>query len=285
MYLSHHAERRMQQRGIPRQAIDFCLHNCGFKPIGTDMKGIVKHSIISTLLLLLLIGCATERYISPTITTPSRTGLNLMTPVLTADIDGRTAGANQEAATLLQSELTQIYGSNLQWTSYFEAVPEGRVAIKIRIVTLGSSFGSRLISSASYATAIQSAQFSATGPWGPVVGTASGSTSVFGGSFSGEGWWNGGAWIDVEIQDNQSTSPSRFTIPLVAEHRESNMWGYPPRRALRSSNEYLINSFMKRDGGPKMKTFRGLISSLEKVRYQPGQDIPRRTVNFRNAAT
>ena len=91
---------------------------------------------------------------------------------------------------------------------------------------LGSSFGSRLVSSTTYATAIQSAQFSATGPWGPVVGSATGSSSVFAGSFSGEGWWNGAAWIDVEIQDKRSATQSRFTIPLAAEHREYNMWGY-----------------------------------------------------------
>ena len=181
---------------------------------------------VSVLLILFCSGCATERYVTPTITTSPRTSITLKIPIITAVFDGRTTGGEQDAASSLKAELTQIYGNNLQWTSYFESVPKGNVSLKIRIVELGSSFGSRLISSVTYASAIQSAQVTATGPWGPVVGSATGSFSVYGGTFSGEGWWNGAAWIDIEIQDNRSTSLSRFTIPLAAEHRESNMWGY-----------------------------------------------------------
>lgn len=183
-------------------------------------------SVLLLLFMLLCGGCATERYVAPTIHTSERIGLVLKTPVLASVYDGRTTGDDQGAADYLRSELIKIYGTNLQWASYFGPVPEGRVAVRVRIVTLGSSFGSRLVSSASYATALQSAQFSATGPWGPVVGSLTGSSSVFAGSFSGEGWWNGAAWIDVEIQDNRAVKQSRFTIPLAAEHRESNMWGY-----------------------------------------------------------
>jgi hypothetical protein len=47
-----------------------------------------------------------------------------------------------------------------------------------------------------------------------------------GGSFSGEGWWNGAAWIDLEVQDYRGAKPISFTMPIAAEHRESNMWGY-----------------------------------------------------------
>jgi hypothetical protein len=43
---------------------------------------------------------------------------------------------------------------------------------------------------------------------------------------SGEGWWNGAAWIDLEVQDYRGEKPISFTVPIVAEHRESNMWGY-----------------------------------------------------------
>jgi hypothetical protein len=46
------------------------------------------------------------------------------------------------------------------------------------------------------------------------------------GSFSGEGWWNGAAWVDIEVQDCRGPKPVVFTIPVVAEHRESNIWGY-----------------------------------------------------------
>jgi hypothetical protein len=50
--------------------------------------------------------------------------------------------------------------------------------------------------------------------------------SVLAGSLSGEGWWNGAAWIDLEVQDYRGAKPISFTLPIVAEHRESNMWGY-----------------------------------------------------------
>jgi hypothetical protein len=91
---------------------------------------------------------------------------------------------------------------------------------------LGASFGSRLVSSTAFANAVGSAQVNATGPWGPVAGSVSSQQTVLAGSFSGEGWWNGGAWIDVEIQDNRGQKPVAFTVPIVAEHRESNIWGY-----------------------------------------------------------
>lgn len=179
-----------------------------------------------SLSILLLGACATERYVAPTITSAPRTGLTLRQPVLAAVFDGRTSGSDPAAATELQSALTKLYGSNLQWGNYFDSVPEGRVALRIRIVTLGSSFGSRLVSSVGYATAISSATVSATGAWGSVVGTASGTSSIFGASISGEGWWNGAAWVDVEVQDHRAPKSVHFTVPLAAEHRESNMWGY-----------------------------------------------------------
>ncbi|MGH8121435.1 MAG: hypothetical protein ACREPT_01540 [Rudaea sp.] len=171
-------------------------------------------------------GCATERYATPKITSAPRTGLQLKNPVMASVYDGRTNGADLKAAASLQTELTNIYGGNFQWVSYFDPVPKGRVALRIRIVMLGSSFDSRLISSANFETAVQSARVSLTGPWGGVFGTATGSSTIFGGSFTGEGWWNGAAWIDVEIQDNRSGTPSRFTIPIASEDKESNMWGY-----------------------------------------------------------
>ena len=175
---------------------------------------------------LLLAACATERYVALTITSAPRTGLTLRTPVLASVFDGRTTGADPTAAASLQSELTKIYGSNLQWGNYFDRVPDGRVGLRIRIVTLGSSFGSRLISSVTYSTAVQSATVSAVGAWGSVVGTATGTSSIFGGSISGEGWWNGAAWIDIEVEDHRAQEPIRFIVPIAAERRESNIWGY-----------------------------------------------------------
>lgn len=175
---------------------------------------------------MLLTGCATERVISPTISASSRTSLIVSPGILGAVYDGRAEQEQKDAATILQTDLSRIYGSSIEWTDYFTKVPFGRVSVRIRILTLGSSFGSRLVSSVAFANAVGSAQVSATGPWGPVVGSVSSEQSVLAGSFSGEGWWNGAAWVDLEVQDNRGQKPIAFTVPIVAEHRESNMWGY-----------------------------------------------------------
>jgi hypothetical protein len=171
-------------------------------------------------------GCATERHISPTLSEAPRTGLNLKPPILGAVFDGRTSQEPKDAAAQLQADLSRIYGSSIEWNEYFTKTPPGRVSVRIRIVTLGASFGSRLISTTAFANAVSSAQGSATGPWGPIVGSVSAQQSILAGSLSGEGWWNGAAWIDLEVQDYRGAKPISFTLPIVAEHRESNMWGY-----------------------------------------------------------
>jgi hypothetical protein len=174
----------------------------------------------------ILAGCATERHISPTLSEPTRIGLDLKPPILGAVFDGRAVQEPKDAASQLQADLSRIYGSSIEWNDYFSKAPQGRVAVRVRIVMLGSSFGSRLISTTAFANAVTSAQGNATGSWGQVVGSVSAQQSVFAGSFSGEGWWNGAAWIDLEVQDNQGPKPVNFTIPIAAEHKESNMWGY-----------------------------------------------------------
>ena len=171
-------------------------------------------------------GCATERHISPTLSEAPRTGLDLKPPILGAVFDGRTSKEPKDAAAQLQTDLSRIYGSSIEWNEYFTKAPPGRVSVRIRIVTIGASFGSRLISTTAFANAVSSAQISATGPWGPVVGSVSAQQSVLAGSLSSEGWWNSAAWIDLEVQDYRGTKPINFTMPIVAEHRESNIWGY-----------------------------------------------------------
>jgi hypothetical protein len=32
--------------------------------------------------------------------------------------------------------------------------------------------------------------------------------------------------FDLEVEDRRAEKPIRFTIPIAAEHQESNMWGY-----------------------------------------------------------
>src|SRR5262249_34326897 len=73
---------------------------------------------------------------------------------------------------------------------------------------------------------IGSAQVTAIGPWGPVVGSVSSQQSILANSLSGEGWWNGAAWIDLEVEDNRGPKRIKFVLPIVAEHRENNTWGY-----------------------------------------------------------
>jgi hypothetical protein len=189
----------------------------------------IKHleiTMAAIIALTVFAGCATERHIAPTLSEPPRTGLELNPPILSAVFDGRATQEPKGAASQLQADLSRIYGTSIEWNDYFNKTPQGRVAIRIRIVTLGASFGSRLISSIAFANAVSSAQVSATGPWGPVVGNVSSQQSIFAGSFSGEGWWNGAAWIDLEVQDYRGARPISLTLPIVAEHKESNMWGY-----------------------------------------------------------
>ena len=183
-------------------------------------------AMAATVVLVVINGCATERQITPTLSEAPRVGLELKPPVLGAVFDGRATQEPKDAASQLQADLSGIYGSSIEWNEYFTKTPPGRVSIRIRIVTIGASFGSRLISTIAFANAVSSAQGSATGPWVPVVGSVSAQQSVFAGSLSGEGWWNGGAWIDLEVQDYRGTEPVNFTMPIAAEHREFNMWGY-----------------------------------------------------------
>ncbi len=189
----------------------------------------IKVSYFTSILIFVisfLAGCATERAISPTISGTPRTNLLLSPAILGSVYDGRTLQMPKDAAAILQTDLSRIYGSSFEWTDYFEKTPVDRVSIRIRIVTLGSSFGNRLVSSVAFANSVGSAQINAVGPWSNFVGSISSEQSVFGGSFSGEGWWNGAAWLDLEVQDNREQKPINFTMPIVAEHRESNMWGY-----------------------------------------------------------
>jgi hypothetical protein len=150
----------------------------------------------------------------------------LKRPVLGAVFDGRASQEPKDAASTIQDDLRRIYGSSIEWNDYFMKTPPGRVAVRVRLVTLGATFGNRLVSSVAFANAVSSVQGNATGPWGAVVGGVSAQQSLFAGSFSGEGWWNGAAWIDVEVQDYRGDKPISFILPIAAEHRESNMWGY-----------------------------------------------------------
>jgi hypothetical protein len=190
------------------------------------MREVMQLAIATLAVVVLASSCATERQVVPEIQSAPRPTLDLTSPVLGAVFDGRSTPDNKEAAARLQADLVRIYGPSIQWTDYFSKTPPGGVAIRIRLVTLGASFGSRLISTAAFSSATGSARISATGPWGPAVGTISADQTVVSGSFSGAGWWNGAAWVDLEVEDRRDEKSVRFTVPIAAEHQESNMWGY-----------------------------------------------------------
>ncbi|MBR0663989.1 hypothetical protein GXW71_06420 [Roseomonas hellenica] len=174
----------------------------------------------------LLPGCATERTGAPSIAAAPRTDLRLSRPMIGAVFDGRPVPGDASVAPTLQRDLARIYGPSITWREYFVPVPPGEVAMRFRIVALGSVFGSRIISAGAVSTANTRAQGSATGSWGTVVAQATAQQTVFSGAMAAEGWWNSAAWVDVEIEDNRPGRRARLTIPLVAEHRESNTWGY-----------------------------------------------------------
>ncbi|RPH30240.1 hypothetical protein EHN07_03820 [Buttiauxella warmboldiae] len=185
--------------------------------------------IFSTICLMsILVGCATEKSITPTIDSSPRAEVNLEYPLLISVFDGRTSNRddNGNAEESIKNSLTKIYGKNLQWISDFDKVPNGRTAIRIRLIILGANFGSRIVSSSSYQNAVSTARISATDGWGTVVGVADGNTVINSGTMTTEGWWNGTAWVDFVVEDNSDTKKVEFTTPLVAEHQENNTWGY-----------------------------------------------------------
>jgi hypothetical protein len=121
-----------------------------------------RHIAAALAIVAFLAGCATERTISPSISASPRTGLAVSPSIFAAVYDGRAHTEPMDAAATLQADLIRIYGSSLAWADYFAKTPAGRVSVRVRIVTLGSSFGGRLVSSAAFASAVGSAQVSAT---------------------------------------------------------------------------------------------------------------------------
>nr|WP_321514461.1 hypothetical protein [uncultured Pseudodesulfovibrio sp.] len=140
--------------------------------------------------------------------------------------DGRVSNDQTNTAFQIKADLQKIYGSSIQWSDYFSPVTPNRVTIRLRIINLGASFGSRIVSSTAFLTATTEAQAHAVGPWSDVAITASSQQSVMAASIQTEGWWNGAAWVDLEVQDLRGSQPISFILPIVAEHQESNVWGY-----------------------------------------------------------
>src|SRR4030042_5755617 len=116
----------------------------------------IKYLLLAftSVILVVIAGCATERYVSPRISEVPRAGFVLNPPILGAVFDGRITQEPKDSASQLQADLSRIYGSSIEWNEYFTKTPPGRVAVRVRIVTLGATFGSRLVSKTAFANAV-----------------------------------------------------------------------------------------------------------------------------------
>ena len=187
----------------------------------------MKRLSIMLLMLSMILGCngcATYRTINPSIQGRVR-AVELTKPIVISIMDGR-ALPDAKTAAKLKTSLENMYHGSIKWGDYFSVIPKGDIGIKIRIIELGSNFGSRILTSASYASAYSTGTASATGRWGAIAVDANSNQYLFAGNISTDGWWVGTAWIEVKIEDRRQKTPISFTIPLAAEDRKSNTWGY-----------------------------------------------------------
>ncbi len=181
----------------------------------------LRSVLFAALFAALISSCATERYVSPALSDGPRTGLHPRQPVLAAVLDARPEPMPQNAAAELQADLTRIYGSSFEWAGTAAATPPGRVSIRIHIIAFGAYYGKRFISTKEYTDALTRAHEKATDTWEPVLGSIAGQNAVLAGSLPAEGWWNGIARIDLEIEDTRGAVPIRFILPVAGEHREA----------------------------------------------------------------
>ena len=187
----------------------------------------ISTSAAVILLLSCLCACATHRSIVPTVSESSRDAISLRSPLRIALLDARTEKENSQAVVQsLQSDLSNIYGESLDWVPYFEETPTGQVAFRIRLMACGADFGSRLVTASAIVVTSSTSSASAATPWGPVMAAGTSEQTLLASGFSGEGWWIGTAWLEIEIEDRRFSEGERFSFPIVAEDRESNLWGY-----------------------------------------------------------
>lgn len=172
-----------------------------------------------------LIGCETQKNFTPDIKTQNILNIASDIPVYFAIYDGRSR-PDSNTSTSIQNSMIVRYGDNLHFVNYFDKQKPNSILVKFRIVEMGSVFGSRVVSSVAYATAYKQAYIHASNGWDSILIHGSSNASVFGGSFTGEGWWIGSVWIDVDVSDRRNGQNINFNFPLVAEHKESNMLGY-----------------------------------------------------------
>lgn len=200
-----------------------------------------------TPIVILSSGCSTYRTILPEISESPRDGLTLKTPVLVAVLDGRSDKTDtQEITRTLQDGLKRTYGEAIELSGYFSKPKSNQVIVRIRILSLGANFGSRIVTSTAIVSSTSHAEAVATNGWRTVVASANSTQNIFASSFSGEGWWIGTAWIELDIQDNRKSENISFTFPIVAETKESNTWGYASANTAAENAWKIVASQMMR---------------------------------------
>lgn len=182
---------------------------------------------LPVLLLLALAGCATQRTSQPRITATPRSGLSLQRPILVSVLDARSSSSKSEdAGQVLEEDLKKVYGSSIELADYFSEVPEGRVALRLRLKANEANFGSRILSVSTIEQSYTEAESEVVGPWSSVVATASSTNTTLGTSIVGEGWWVGTSWIEFTVIDHRGDQRKRFSVPIVAEQKRQNTFGY-----------------------------------------------------------
>lgn len=191
------------------------------------MINLMHSRLFAILFVLTLVGCATQRSSQPRISASPRTSISIETPVLVSVLDARSTDTKSDnAASILKKDLKGVYGSSIELVDYFSEVPEGRVAVRVRLKANEANFGSRIVSGSTIEQSYSTAQAEASSAWSSVVVTASETQTTLGSSVATEGWWIGTSWIDLQVVDHRGGERNQFTIPIVAEKKRSNTLGY-----------------------------------------------------------
>lgn len=187
-----------------------------------------KNLIILLLVVLLhSLGCAVQRVAIPEIRDTPRKGLNLSKPVIFSVVDARSnKERSQEAITSIRNGLFYIYGNSLKWAEYFEKIPAGNVAVKIRLKANEANFGVRRVPIAYVQNRFSSTLAVVPNNWVNVVSVASTQQTLLAMSFVPQGRWIGTSWLEVEIVDKRVGDSESVNFPIVAEQEEPNTWGY-----------------------------------------------------------
>ena len=185
-------------------------------------KGVLSVAMIGSIL-----ACATYRTLDPRIAAQPRSGLELGEPLLFAVLDGRTQLDDplDDASEHLLQEVKRLYPNAAEPHQFFAPIPEGRVAVRVRIRELGASFGSRVVTASSVAASESSGTVLVSPTWGVLAAQVRERQQVLTSGIQAEGWWIGTAWLDVELVDRRGDG-EQVSMTLVTEARQSNTFGY-----------------------------------------------------------